>query len=1304
MAKLLLAISGRVEEGEALGASVFNTATGTSALTGFTLQWQVFNGSTWANVGTANSLTFTIPSGNSAIGKSYRLVSTPTGANEASASAPTAPVVGDTKSVHAPTLGDVATSLSIAENAAATLLDGAVTFSDADNGNFGGGSLTILNSNSLAAGGDGQDVLSVRNQGTGAGQISFNAATREVFWSAQAGSAILIGVVDAALGGNGADLKVAFNANATKAAIDKLIENIQFSNNDDSPTGARLLTIKVTDATAGSVQRAIQVNVNASADGPSFTGPSIFTVNENQLLVGTIAAIDPDREAAAVQGISYSFVAGTGSADNALFTINAATGQLNFVSAPDFEGAHAPAYSVRVRASDSNGGVSDRVIAVQVQSVNETPVAQALAATIQEDAAATSLTAIFVDPDASDSHTLMLNTAGTLGNVTRQGSNFLYDAGNQFQSLGQGQTAVDTFSYAVTDAGGLSSTHTATITIVGSNDTAVIAGTAGGSVQEDVAVTGGQLTAQGTLTVTDVDAGQAAFVARTGAPATYGSFDVDAGGHWTYRVNNSLPALQALSAASTLSDSFTVSSLDGTASQTVTVTILGKNDWAVIGGTTYSSVQEDVGVVNGMLSTSGTLTVTDPDAGQSQFLARAAVAGSNGYGTFSLNAAGQWTYAVANNLAAVQALPAGGLLADSFWATTSDGSSTLVSVAIAGTNDLPVVSVADTPGTVTESGAQKAGVASVGGFLTASDADAGETLTWAIAGGDAHGTFYLYSATGQWEYALNNSAFETEWLAQGETATVQYLATVTDSKGASSSQTVTITIEGANDAPAIYAGEGGTVVESSPPNGSLLVDYSGANDYDNGFACDSQGRVLITGYRLDPTTGNTVRSVSRLDADGSVDSSYGADGHVDFDNLMGVGFLAVDSSDRALVVGSVQGGYGPGETMVDMAVTRFNSDGTLDTAFGVGGLVKVDIEGGYDHGEAVLVDSAGRLLLIGGGMTTQGHGLAVVRLNADGTLDSTFGSGGKWGMPMGSTHDVAVDGSGRVVVWTTDSYTGSGQLLRLNEDGSSDTTFGIGGVAAFDAGVGPAKLVAASDGTLLLAWTEYNQTTGLTQVELARFNQDGTLDAAFGEGGQVHTSVEAASFLSLAVDALGRPVVSTSSGAAYDVAVARFNTDGTPDVSFGVGGLVLSDLGGSDQGEQVFMKPDGKILVAGHTDTLTGRDIALAQFDQDGSDDTDFGVMPDDVAIGWLGAFDIDAGSTILWSGDAEGVYGTFEVDSASNSWSYSLDNSRAATQALSQAQTVTETFTVTATDEFGATDTDQITITIIGTYDPPAP
>src|SRR5438132_8094814 len=137
----------------------------------------------------------------------------------------------------------------------------------------------------------------------------------------------------------------------------------------------------------------------------------------------------------------------------------------------------------------------------------------------------------------------------------------------------------------------------------------------------------------------------------------------------------------------------------------VTITINGTNDVPVLGGVITGSVTEDVGVVAGDLTTGGALTIADVDQGQSSFAAQPGTAGSNGYGSFTLDAAGNWTYTAADGQTAIQQLGAGQSITDSFTAVSSDGTaSQLVTVTIHGTNDTPVLGPVTPPAATADLG------------------------------------------------------------------------------------------------------------------------------------------------------------------------------------------------------------------------------------------------------------------------------------------------------------------------------------------------------------------------------------------------------------------------------------------------------------------------------------------------------------------------------------------------------------------------------------------------------------------------
>ena len=147
---------------------------------------------------------------------------------------------------------------------------------------------------------------------------------------------------------------------------------------------------------------------------------------------------------------------------------------------------------------------------------------------------------------------------------------------------------------------------------------------------------------------------------------------------WAYTLDDSDATVQALNIGQTLTDTFTATTVDGTA-QLVTITINGANDAAVISGTASGNVTEAGGVNNGTPGTptaTGDLNASDVDNPADAWTAvGTATASASGYGTFTIDAAGVWTYTLDNSNAAVEALNVGGTLTDSFTVATVDGTS-----------------------------------------------------------------------------------------------------------------------------------------------------------------------------------------------------------------------------------------------------------------------------------------------------------------------------------------------------------------------------------------------------------------------------------------------------------------------------------------------------------------------------------------------------------------------------------------------------------------------------------------------------
>jgi VCBS repeat-containing protein len=262
----------------------------------------------------------------------------------------------------------------------------------------------------------------------------------------------------------------------------------------------------------------------------------------------------------------------------------------------------------------------------------------------------------------------------------------LNDANAAVLALKACQTLTDTFT--VTTIGG--TPQTITITIQGVDDPAVISGDTHGCVVEAGGVHNsehGVPIATGLLTDTDVDDPANTFMAVSSPHASdhgYGSFTMTVDGHWTYTLDNDNCAVQALNVGQSLTDSFVVKTVDGTA-QTVTVTIEGSNDAAVICGDTHGCVVEPSNPCAPPPSASGTLTDKDVDNPDDTFSAvTRPQASDHGYGSFTMTANGTWTYTLDEGNPAVKALNACGTLTDTFTVTTIDGTAQTVTVTIQG--------------------------------------------------------------------------------------------------------------------------------------------------------------------------------------------------------------------------------------------------------------------------------------------------------------------------------------------------------------------------------------------------------------------------------------------------------------------------------------------------------------------------------------------------------------------------------------------------------------------------------------------
>jgi VCBS repeat-containing protein len=361
-----------------------------------------------------------------------------------------------------------------------------------------------------------------------------------------------------------------------------------------------------------------------------------------------------------------------------------------------------------------------------------------------------------------------------------------------------------TDNFTITASDGLASaSQTFTVDINGVNDAAIVSGVAIGSVVEAAAGAHGVPSASGMLTDTDVDDPANTFTAVSSphvSDHSYGSFTITADGHWTYTLDDSNPAVQALNVSDTLTDTFTVTTI-GDTPQVVTVTIQGSNDPAVVSGDTHGYVVEAGGVHNashGVPTATGLLTDTDVDNPPNTFLAvTSPQASDHGYGSFAMTTDGHWTYSLDDGNCAVQALNVGQTLTDAFVVKTADGTAQTVTITIEGSNDAAVI-CGDTRGCVVEPSKSCDPPPSASGTLTDKDVDNPDNTFAAVTcpqtSDHGYGSFTM-TASGTWTYLLDEGDPAVKALNACDTLTDTFTVTTIDG----TAQTATVTIQGADD-------------------------------------------------------------------------------------------------------------------------------------------------------------------------------------------------------------------------------------------------------------------------------------------------------------------------------------------------------------------------------------------------------------------------------------------------------------------------------------------------------------------------
>ncbi len=365
---------------------------------------------------------------------------------------------------------------------------------------------------------------------------------------------------------------------------------------------------------------------------------------------------------------------------------------------------------------------------------------------------------------------------------------------------------------------------------------------------------------------------------------------------------------------------------------------------------------------------------------------------------------------------------------------------------------------------------------------------------------------------------------------------------------------------------------------------------SGANGIVRVSAIQPDGKIIIGG-EFSSYDGVSRNNIARLNYNGTLDTNFdsnvGTPGNVHTESVMAIAI----QSDGKIIIG---GGFSSYNGVARNDIARLNSDGTLDTYFNPDGV-------NYNYGSinSIVIQPNGKILF-GGIFSQNNSGYAqggAKRLNADGTIDDTFN-------PIISTNNwywiesISIQPDGKIIIggtFTTCNGIARKDIARLNNDGTLD--------AGFDSGTGGNYRISTTtiqpDGKIVIGgyFTTYN---GMARSGIARLNFDGTLDTNFNPG--IDASV------SLYTSAI-QPDGKILSGGFFDknmmgrFNIARFNSDGTSDTSFNLG------LGANNSILTIALQSNGKIIIGGYFTSYNGVSVNhIARLNSDGTLDTTFNV------------------------------------------------------------------------------------------------
>jgi len=497
----------------------------------------------------------------------------------------------------------------------------------------------------------------------------------------------------------------------------------------------------------------------------------------------------------------------------------------------------------------------------------------------------------------------------------------------------------------------------------------------------------------------------------------------------------------------------------------------------------------------------------------------------------------------------------------------------------------------------------------------------------------------------------------------------------------------------------------GSLNTSFGSSGFVTINFGDLEDYGYAMAIQSDGKIIATGSSSSSTT-DYAFSLARLNTDGSLDNLFGNSGKV----VTSIGIsaaeifaVAIQSDGKIIAAGYSTQDF---DLSTDFTIVRYNTDGTLDNSFGTGGIVVTDLNISEDGIFSIAIQLDGKIVAAGPSrdLSTQITSFGVVRYNSDGSLDNSFGNSGKVTTSISNSRDdaykVLITSDNKIIVAGRSITTGTSiAIAKYNSDGSLESSFGNSGIVSESINdLAAVTALLQSDGKIVVAGPINDN--GTFDFGLARFNSDGTLDNSFGNGGVVstHTSDVLGEILSLTIQSDGKII---AVGHSYEesfqdskIALARYGTDGSLDNSFGTNGITKTSIGASDLGYDIKLYNDKIFIVGSTTDSEGNVDMLVSSFNNDGFPPSNCTLQ---VAIPNASALPQGVQPNTVYLGYSPAFSITLSANATGGNGSYTyLWSNNSTSQSITVSPVSETTYSVTVTDGNSCMQTASKTISVI--------